>query len=186
MIEVECAVPEGLGGVCHAIVADDVESEASGSGHDAWIVADTAAIFVAAAVADTVVAVFDAPMAPHDVGPSAGAQSFGGCDVMGDLAALLPQAGGGAAQPGVTGDADDGLDEGPHSVWARPWPAGKTSTVRFSCRDRPLFCDAAVSAGAFLAAMAPAASDSWAWLSLSWTSRWFPVAILMPPLISAQ
>ena len=59
-------------------MADDVESEASGSGHDAWIVADAAAILVAAAVADTVVAVFDAPMAPHDVGPCAGAQSFGG------------------------------------------------------------------------------------------------------------
>ena len=112
MIEVECAVPEGLGDVCYAIVADDVESEASGSGHDAGIVADATAILVAGDVADTVVAVFDAPMAPHDVGPSAGAQSFGGCDVMGDLAALLPQAGGGAAQPGVTGDADDGLDEG--------------------------------------------------------------------------
>jgi hypothetical protein len=31
---------------------------------------------------------------------------------MGDLATLIPHAGGGAAQPGVAGDADDGLDEG--------------------------------------------------------------------------
>ncbi len=112
MIEVECAIPEGLGDVCYAIVADDVESEASGCGHDAWIVADTTAILVTGDVADIVVAVFDAPMAPYDVGPCAGTQSFGGCDVMGDLAALIPQAGGGAAQPGVTGDADDGFDEG--------------------------------------------------------------------------
>src|SRR5487761_87868 len=68
------------------------------------------------------------------------------------------------------------LMKGAHSVLARSAPTGKTSTVRFSCRDRPLFCDEAMSAGAFLVAMAPAASDSWAWLSLSWTSRWFPVA----------
>src|ERR1019366_1184040 len=112
MIEVESAVPEGLRDVGYAIVADDVESEASGSGHDAWVIADAAAILVAGDLADTVVAVFDAPMAANDVGPCAGAQAVGGGDVRGDLATLIPHAGCGASQPGVTGNADDGLDEG--------------------------------------------------------------------------
>ena len=112
MIEVESAAPESPCDVCYAIVADDVQGEASRPGHDAWVVADAAAILVAGNVADMVVAVFDAPMAPNDVGPCAGAQSVGGGDVIGDLAALIPQAGGRTTQPGVAGDADDGLDEG--------------------------------------------------------------------------
>lgn len=51
-------------------------------------------------------------MAADDVGPCAGAQSVGGGDVIGNLAALIPQARGRTAQPGVAGYADDGLDEG--------------------------------------------------------------------------
>jgi len=58
-------------------VADNVECEASGPDHDARIVADAAAIFVAGDVADIVVAVFDTPMAANDVSPGAGGQSVG-------------------------------------------------------------------------------------------------------------
>ena len=112
VIEVEGTAPESPCHVCYAIVADDVQGEASRSGHDAGVVADAAAILVAGHVTDIVVAVFDAPMAPNDVGPCAGAQSVGGGDVIGDLAALIPQAGGRTAHPGVAGDANNGLDEG--------------------------------------------------------------------------
>src|SRR5271163_4163142 len=76
-IEVEGAIPEGFCDVRYAIVADDVESEAAGSGHNARVVADAAAILVAGDVADIVVAVFDAPMPTNDVGPCAGGQSGG-------------------------------------------------------------------------------------------------------------
>ena len=112
VIEVESTAPESPRDVCYEIVTDDVQGEASHPGHDAGVVADAAAILVAGDVADIVVAVLDAPMAPNDVGPCAGAQSVGGGDVIGNLAALIPQAGGRTAQPGVAGDADDGLDEG--------------------------------------------------------------------------
>ena len=93
-------------------MAQDIEGEASSAGHNSWVVADAAAILVTGHIADIVVAVFDAPMAANDVGPCAGAQAGGGGDVEGDLATLLPHTGGGAAQPGVAGDADDGLDDG--------------------------------------------------------------------------
>ena len=78
---------------------------------DAGIISNAAAILVGGDVADVVVAVFDAPVASDDVGPCAGLQAGGG-DVAGDLAALIPHAGGGTAQPGAAGDADDGADEG--------------------------------------------------------------------------
>ncbi len=78
MIERERAPPEGLRDVCYAIVAYDVESEASCSGDDAWIVTDAAAILVAGDIANIMVAVFDAPMAANDVGPCAGRKTFGG------------------------------------------------------------------------------------------------------------
>src|SRR5271170_4888033 len=45
-VEAEGSVPEGLGDVCCAVVAEDVEGEASGAGHDAGVVADSATIFV--------------------------------------------------------------------------------------------------------------------------------------------
>ena len=82
------------------------------AGGDAGIISNTAAILVVGDVADAVVAVFDAPVASDDVGPCAGLQAGGGGDVAGDLAALIPHAGGGTAQPGAAGDADDGVDEG--------------------------------------------------------------------------
>ena len=78
MIELEGTAPEGLCDVCCAIVANDVESEASCSGDDARIVTDAASILVAGDIADIVVAVFDTPMATNDVGPCAGTRSLGG------------------------------------------------------------------------------------------------------------
>ena len=67
MIEAEGAVPEGFGNIGDAIFAHDVEGEASGTGHDAGIVADTASVLAAGNVTDIMVAVFDAPM-PSDGG----------------------------------------------------------------------------------------------------------------------
>ena len=137
------------------------------AGGDAGIISNAAAILVGGDVANVVVAVFDAPVASDDVGPCAGLQAGGGGDVAGDLAALIPHAGGGTAQPGAAGDADDGVDEGAHSVSARALPTGKTSTLRRSWRDRPMVVETAVSAGTARAMMAWAASSRWARLSLS-------------------
>ncbi len=43
-------------------------------------------------------------------------------------------------------------------------------------RRRPMVVETAASAGTARAVMAWAASSRWPWLSLSWTSRWLPVA----------
>jgi hypothetical protein len=86
--------------------------KASCSCHDTWILTDAASILVARDVADVVVAIFDAPMPPNDVSPLAGTQPSGRGDIGGDLAAAVPHAGCGAAQPGLSGDTDYGLDEG--------------------------------------------------------------------------
>lgn len=67
------------------------------------------------------------------------------------------------------------LIKGCHWVAAKASPAGKTSTVRSSWRDRALFRENAVSAGVLLSATVRAASNRLAWFALSWTSRWFPV-----------
>jgi hypothetical protein len=72
VVEAESAVPKGLCDVCYAIASDDVESEASGSCHDSWVVADAAAILAARDVADIVVSVFYSPMPANDVRPLAG------------------------------------------------------------------------------------------------------------------
>jgi hypothetical protein len=111
-VEAEGSVPEGLGDVCCAVVSEDIEGEASGAGHDAGVVADTAAIFVTGYVTDVVLSVFDAPMTSDDITPCGCREAGCGGDVVGDLTALVPQAGGGPAQPCVAGDADDGFDEG--------------------------------------------------------------------------
>ena len=111
MIEVEGAVPEGLGNVGYSIFAQYIEGEASGAGHDAGVIADTAAILVAGNVADIMVAVLDAPMRTDCGGPCGGWEAVGGRNVVGDLAAFGPQAGGSRAEQGVAGDPDDGLDE---------------------------------------------------------------------------
>ena len=100
------------------------------------------------------------PMAPNDVGPCAGAQSVSGGEVVGDLAALIPQAGGRTAQPGVAGDADDGLDEGGPLGLGQGLAGGIDFDGAMLLSGPALVCDAAVSAGACPAAMAPTASDS--------------------------
>ncbi len=112
MIEVDGSGPKGLGDVGDAVFAQDVEGEAARSGHDAWIVADAASVLVAGDVADPMVPVLDAPMLADNLGPGSGRESGGGGNVDGNLAAFLPQAGGGRAQQGAAGDADDGFDEG--------------------------------------------------------------------------
>ena len=111
MFEAEGTFPKFLCDVCSAIVSHDVERKAAGSCHDTWVVADAAAILAARDVADIVVAVFDAPMPANDVRPLACVEPSGRRDVGGDLTSLVPTAGGGTAQPGAAGDADDGLDE---------------------------------------------------------------------------
>ena len=112
MIEVERAVPESLGDVGDAVLSQDVEGETTGSSHDPWVVADAATILVAGNVADIMVAVLDAPMAADGRPPSGGREAGGGGEVVGDLAAFVPQAGGGGSEQGVAGDPDNGLDEG--------------------------------------------------------------------------
>src|SRR5665213_486786 len=67
------------------------------------------------------------------------------------------------------------LTKGCHSVAAKASPTGKTSTVRSSWRDRPVFRENAVSAGMPLAAMSQTASNRLAWFAFSWTNRWLPV-----------
>lgn len=51
-------------------------------------------------------------MAANGVSPCAGGKILGRGDIKGDLATLIPQAGGRVAQPSLTRNADDGLDEG--------------------------------------------------------------------------
>ena len=58
-------------------MAQDVEGAASGSCHDAGVAPDAAFVFAARDIADIVVAVFDAPMAPDHLLPVAGAQVAG-------------------------------------------------------------------------------------------------------------
>jgi hypothetical protein len=101
-------------------------------------------------------------VASDDVGPCAGLQAGGGGDVAGDLAALIPHAGGGTAQSGAAGDADDGVDEGCPLGFGQGLADGKTSTLRRSWRDRPMVVEAAMSAGTARAVMAWAASSRWA------------------------
>lgn len=112
MIEAERAVPEGLSDVGDAVFSQDVEGETACPCHDAGVVADTAFVLFAGNVADIVVAVFDAPMASDGGAPCGWREAGGGGEIVGDLAALIPQAGGGGSEQGVAGDADDGLDEG--------------------------------------------------------------------------
>ena len=131
---------------------------------DAGIISNTAPILVGGDVADVVVAVFDASVASDDVGPCAGGlQAGGGGDVAGDLAALIPHAGGGTAQPGATGDADDGVDEGCPLGFGQGLADGKDlDAAPRSWRNRPTVVEAAVSAGRARAVMAWAASSRWA------------------------
>ena len=112
MIEAESAVPEGLGHVVDVVFAQDVESKATGAGHDARILADAAFVLVVRDIANMVVAVLNAPMTSNGGCPFGCRQTGGGRNVEGDLAALIPQAGSGRVKQGVAGDADDGLDEG--------------------------------------------------------------------------
>ena len=112
MIEVKRVVPEGLSDVGDAVCPQDIEGKTACPCHDAGVVADTAFVFFAGNVADIVVAVFDAPMASDGGAPCGWREAGGGREVVGDLAALIPQAGGGGSEQGVAGDADDGLDEG--------------------------------------------------------------------------
>ena len=112
MIEAESAVPEGLCHIGNAVLAHDVEGEAAGAGHDAGVISDAAFVLVAGDIADIMVAVFDAPMASDGGGPIGRRETGGGRNIVGDLATLVPQAGGGGMEQGTPGDTDDGLDEG--------------------------------------------------------------------------
>ena len=58
-------------------MAQDIEGAASGSCHDAGIASDAAFVFAAGDIADIVVAVFDAPMAPDHRLPVACAKVAG-------------------------------------------------------------------------------------------------------------
>ncbi len=112
MIEAERPVPQGLRDVGNAVLAQDVEGEAAGSGHDAGVVADSASVLVAGHVADVVVAVLDSPMAADGGGPCGRREPGGRGDVVGDLTAFGPHAGGCGAEQGAACDAEDGFDEG--------------------------------------------------------------------------
>jgi hypothetical protein len=112
VIEVECSVPECICDVGDAVFPQDIEGETACPCHDAGVVTDATLVFVAGDVADVVVAVFDGPMSSDGVTPLGCCEVGGGREVVGDLAALIPQAGGGGSEQGVAGDADDGLDEG--------------------------------------------------------------------------
>jgi hypothetical protein len=112
VIEAEGAVPEGLCDVGNAVFPQDVEGETACSCHDTGVVSDAAFVLIAGDVTDVVVTVFDAPMASDGVAPCSWREAGGGGEVVGDLAALIPQAGGRGSEQGVAGDADDGLDEG--------------------------------------------------------------------------
>ncbi len=112
MIEAESAVPERLSDVCDAVFAQDVEGEAASAGHDAWVVADPATVLVEGNIANIMVPILYAPMAPDGGGPCGRLESGRGREVVGDFTALVPHAGGGGAEQGAAGDADDGLDEG--------------------------------------------------------------------------
>jgi hypothetical protein len=63
MIEVESAIPKGLGHVGGVVFTQDVEGEAAGTGHVSRIVSDPAFVLVTRDITDIVVAVLDAPMA---------------------------------------------------------------------------------------------------------------------------
>src|SRR4051794_40794711 len=73
---------------------------------------DAAGILAERAVAHVVVAVLDAPMATDGSGAGLGVEGdLAG--VVGDFAALRPQAGAGVPAQGAAGDAHDAGDEGP-------------------------------------------------------------------------
>lgn len=112
MIEAKGAVPECLCDVGDAVFPQDVEGETACSCHDTGVVSDAAFILIAGDVTDVVVAVFDAPMASDGGAPCGWGEAGGRGEVVGDLAALIPQAGGRGSEQGVAGDANDGLDEG--------------------------------------------------------------------------
>src|SRR5271156_620932 len=90
MIEAEGAVPERLCDICDAVFAHDVEGEAAGSGHDAGVVADAAAILAEGNVADIMVPIFNSPMPANGGGPFAPREAVGGGEVVGDFTALGP------------------------------------------------------------------------------------------------
>jgi len=112
MVEAERSGPQGVSDVCYAVASHDVESKASCSRHDAWIIANAAAILIARDVPDIVVTILNTPVPSYDAAPLTGTQLICGGDVGGDLTSAVPQSGGGAAQPGFPRDTDDGFDEG--------------------------------------------------------------------------
>ncbi len=111
MIEAEGPVPQGLCDVGDAVLAQDVEGETAGAGHDSGVVADATAVLVAGNIPDVMVPILDAPMSADGGGPCGRRESGGRRNVVGDLTAFGPHAGGGSAEQGAAGDADDGFDE---------------------------------------------------------------------------
>ena len=176
MIGAESAIPEGPRHIGETVFAHDIEGEAACAGHDAGVVADAAFVLVARDVADIVVAVLDAPRAPDGGCPFGGGKTGGGRDVEGDLAALAPQAGGGGMEQGVSGDADDGLDEGP--------PLGPDQGVAdredlnnpiFLARSTLITRERRVG-GRAVGGDGATVSSRLDWLAFTWTRRWLPVS----------
>src|SRR5215207_2503205 len=103
MVEAESVGVDGLADVADTIGAQDVERERAQAGEDAGLAPDAAVVLAQDAVAHVVVAVLDAPVRP-DRAPEALGRQLDLADVVGDLAAGLPQAGAGVLAPGKARD----------------------------------------------------------------------------------
>ena len=110
MIWVQCVDVEFSADVFGLIGAQDVEGEGSESGEVPRLGSDAGLIFEEADIPDVVVAVFDAPMLT-DGGAEGGGIQGDLAGIESDVAGLLPKPGLGILMPGVTGDADGGLDQ---------------------------------------------------------------------------
>ena len=110
MIWVQGVDVEFSADVFGSIGAQNIESEGSESGEVARLGSDAGLIFEEADLPDVVVAVFDAPMLT-DGGAEGGRIQGDLAGIEGDLTGLLPKPGLGILVPGVTGDADGGLDQ---------------------------------------------------------------------------
>ena len=91
--------------------AQDVEREGAQAGEDAGLAPDAAGVLAERAVAHMMVAVLDAPMAANGRGAGLGIERDLS-SMVGILAPLPPQAGGGVAAQAAPGDPRNAGDEG--------------------------------------------------------------------------
>jgi hypothetical protein len=104
VVEAEGVGVDRLANIGDAVGAQDVKREGTDTGEDARPVADAAVVLAQDAVADVVIAVFDAPMRA-DSAAEIGGREADLASIVGDLLARPPQAGARVLAPGQPSDA---------------------------------------------------------------------------------